>query len=191
MNHKLFLCTLLFGISSLATADDIAPFNACELLQAEDLTALGYSAKNSTSSSGPFNMVDNGPENGYSDQCFTHSKDDGRQGDIIVTVERFSKDVSADDVAAWLKIRAARPKDEDVKSEEVQIGDATCEFGTYSRYTHDNPAGIEHFVACDKVSGSSHLAINVQQHQAAKLPTPSEVKKLLDLTVAHLTPAPM
>lgn len=192
MNYKLVLALLIFGISSLAAAADKGPIKACELLQAENLANWGYGAHLLTESqSSTHGKADVGaPSDVNSDACALRSELAEQPGVTFVVVESFSEDASAEAVAAWIKASSAKSEDKDVLSEEVRIGDATCESGEYPMPDPSGQAVPQYFVACDRLVGTRHLTVNVQQPEAAKLPTPFQVKELLDQAALRLTSPP-
>ena len=190
MNHKTVITTLLFGISSLAVAANSEPIKVCELLQATSLAPWGYGAHPKTDSqSHNYGKAQvDAPSDVHSDMCILRGENAEAQGATIIVVESLSDDASADDMARWIKVTAERTKEPGVTAEEMQIGEATCESGKYDLPVEGQPA-LQYYVACDRLVGTRHLTVNMQQREEAKLPAPPQVKELLDQAAAGLTPA--
>ena len=189
MNHRLSLAILLLGISSLAAATDEEQVKACDLLQAENLAPWGYAPRlNRENWSLTFEQAKlNAPSDVHSDTCTLRSEDAAHHGATVLVVESFASDTPAAAISSWIKDIAARPKEADEKVQEVKIGDAMCEIGEYPMPAAASAeATTQHYVACDQLVGTRHLTVNVQQSDATQLPTPPQVKDLLDQAAKRL-----
>lgn len=195
MRYKLVLPALLFCLSSLAAAADEEQIKVCKLLLAENLSPWGYISPmlaDSTSDNIPMAEV-NAPSDIHTDTCAMRNMGVKQRGTTFVVVDSFSADTATEAVAAWVKIAQAQAalnvSPTELRPVEVQIDDATCETGAYALPTEEDMSAMQHYVACDRVIGSRHLTVNVQQSDASKLPTAPQVKELLDLAGTRIPSA--
>lgn len=188
MSRKIFALALLLGIGiQTAAAEDTPGGRACELVKTTDLAEWGYGpgTRNVSWMQDLDKSEASAPVNVHSELCSMNSDDNASKGVAIVVFEAFSGDTSADNISAWLKAVAARDRKPGDKFEEVQVQEATCESGEYAVPSAEE-AQTYYYVSCDRLMGRQRVAINVQQTDAAKLPTPPQVKKLLDQAIKRL-----
>jgi len=132
------------------------------------------------------------PSDLSADICNLSSAEKDFTGAAFLVVESFAPGVSPEAVGEWLtkadKKAKASAKANDDKSTEVKVDGATCESGEYPTVLKEGePPVTLHFVACDRQVGARHISMNFEwPGEGATLPSPAEVKTLLDTAIAGL-----
>jgi hypothetical protein len=198
MRHSLtlipFLVALLSAPLSYAAA---TPSDPCTLLDWHDFQFIGVTENGGLSSVG-WHEETTPPElpgtRLSTALCSAAAKTDAGRTVMTLTLTSLKGKVTEQQFTTWLKSVAtldARENEKDVK--EIKIGDSDCESGRDvltlpSDYADLEKTIVEHFVACDQHVGLLHVSINAQVAEGRKkdLPSPEQVKALLDKSLARL-----
>ena len=109
----------------------------------------------------------------------------GRSGDrmgLQLTIETFGERVTPAQLSAWT---ALIMKDDPAYFSSIRVGDANCETGEFDLIDERTDAreGTQHYVSCDALEPFGNHRVNLYFQAPefkALLPTPEEVKALLD-----------
>lgn len=194
MRHIAAAVFLLTATSLNAMAAD-NPNASCPLLAREELTGLGVTEDT------PFidsdwkldevtpKELDGGMV--VSNLCTVELHSSEGRTAIVLVVEHVNRKITEEQMENWLKAVKSQNNEEGVAA--VKLGATECETGNYeipiAGRDGEEPSNLnEFYVACDAQAGIRHVSLNVHVPEAKRtsLPSPEQVKNMLDGSIRRL-----
>lgn len=156
----------------------------CDLVDTADLAEMGFGIVRlpATDVLNLYKGQADAPVDTHTEICtFLAGRSGDRMG-LQLTIETFGERVTPAQLSAWT---ALIMKDDPAYFSSIRVGDANCETGEFDLIDErtDVREGTQHYVSCDALEPFGNHRVNLYFQAPefkALLPTPEEVKALLD-----------